>query len=170
MFPSRSFTNDKSGVSPVIGVMLMIVVTVILAAAVSSFSGSIATKNDVPSATFKASASFSEQNITIEHLGGDPIYKNFVKFEISYGRPTMSNYVDKSNVTFYPKNGKDFAEDVLGPGKVAKISFPIKALVPGDEYANVAEQMIAIGQPFEIKVIDRETDLAIYSTKIIMGP
>ncbi|WP_135606021.1 type IV pilin [Methanococcoides sp. NM1] len=166
----NSFFKDKSGVSPVIGVMLMIVVTVILAAAVSSFSGSITTKEDIPSAIFKASASFSERNITIEHLGGDPIYKDFVKFEISSGRPKMSSYVNNSDVTFYPINTAQYKPDILGPGKVAKISFPINDNAVGYETGNVAGQLIGIGVPFTLTVVDRETDMAIYSAKIVMGP
>jgi flagellin-like protein len=165
-----SFINDKRGVSPVIGVMLMIVVTVILAAAVSSFAGSIGTKEDIPSATFKASASYSEFNVTVEHMGGDPIYMDFVKFEISSGRPKMSSYVDKANVTLYPKNTDAYSPDVLGPGKVAKISFIPINLVEGEVYANIAGQVIGIGIPFTVTVVDRETDLAIYSAEIVMKP
>ncbi|WP_135609471.1 type IV pilin [Methanococcoides sp. AM1] len=171
MFPSLSFISDKRGVSPVIGVMLMIVVTVILAAAVSSFTGSIGTKDEIPSATLKASASYSELNITVEHLGGDPIYMDFIKFEISSGRPVMSSYVDKSNVTLYPKNTNAYNPDILGPGKVAKISFvSYDQAPPGQEYGVVADQVIGLGVPFTVTVVDRETDLPISSAKIVMGP
>ena len=43
---------NKSAVSPVLGVMLMIVVTVILAAAVAAFSNGIGSKDEPTSAVF----------------------------------------------------------------------------------------------------------------------
>ncbi|NPE28719.1 type IV pilin N-terminal domain-containing protein [Methanococcoides sp. SA1] len=148
----------------------MIVVTVILAAAVSSFSGSITTKDEVPTATFKVSASFSEEAIKIEHLGGDPIDKNFVKFEISSGRPRMTSYFDNANVTIYPKNEYSYAPNVIQSGKVAIIKIPIKDYASDGKYTDLAGQLVAIGEPFEFKIIDRETDTAIYATKIVMQP
>ncbi|WP_052402878.1 type IV pilin [Methanococcoides methylutens] len=164
---SRSFSREDKGVSPVIGVMLMIVVTVILAAAVSSFSGSISQKDTIPQATFRISASYSEQSITIEHLGGDPIIEDFVKFEITSGRPKMSNYVERENVTFYSSSSSAFAPSVLGPGNVAKISFETEDT---DKHADIARQWIYIGTPFQVSIVDRETDQAIYSTQIVMQP
>jgi flagellin-like protein len=64
--------NDKA-VSPVIGVMLMLVVTVILAAAVSSYSGGIAGDNQ-KAAQMAIKADFSQsQGMTITHMGGDTV-------------------------------------------------------------------------------------------------
>lgn len=163
----RLFSLEEKAVSPVIGVMLMIVVTVILAAAVSSFSGSIGQKETVPQAIFRISASYSEQNITIEHLGGDPIMEDFVKFEITSGRPKMSNYVEKENVTFYSSTSSDHAPSVLGPGNIAKLSFDIKE---NNKCGDIAGQWIYIGTPFRVSIVDRETDEAIYSSEIVLLP
>ena len=49
-----SFQESESGVSPVIGVMLMLVVTIIIAAVVSAFAGGVTdTSTDVPIAAFE---------------------------------------------------------------------------------------------------------------------
>ena len=62
---------DNRAVSPVIGVMLMLVVTVILAAAVSSYSGGIAGDNQ-KAAQMAIKADFSQsRGMTITHMGGD---------------------------------------------------------------------------------------------------
>lgn len=68
----RLIRNDHA-VSPVIGVMLMLVVTVILAAAVSGFSGGLVGDSSKPSQmAIKADYSQS-QGLTITHMGGDVI-------------------------------------------------------------------------------------------------
>lgn len=60
-------------VSPVVGVMLMLVVTVIIAAIVSGFAGSISSGTDkTPQMTL--SATYSQSNgLTLVHSGGDPL-------------------------------------------------------------------------------------------------
>jgi len=83
-----------NAVSPVIGVMLMLVVTIIIAALVSSFSGSIASgQKQAPQLTFEVTPLITEvrdndptnevpdypatwnviNGITFRHTGGDPI-------------------------------------------------------------------------------------------------
>lgn len=67
------FRKNESAVSPVIGVMLMLVVTVILAAAVSGFSGGLVGDTSKPSQmAIKADYSQS-RGLTIAHMGGDII-------------------------------------------------------------------------------------------------
>ncbi len=74
----------ESAVSPVVGVMLMLVVTIIIAATVSAFAGGLVGSADkAPQATFEVKISTTlatwsvpahvEPTMTITHLGGDPI-------------------------------------------------------------------------------------------------
>ncbi|MCG2738082.1 MAG: type IV pilin N-terminal domain-containing protein, partial [Candidatus Methanoperedenaceae archaeon] len=79
----KKLNRDESAVSPVIGVMLMIVVTVILAASVSSYSSGILTVSEpAPSATFKVSLAKDMESgmpevtvsyLVIEQVSGDSI-------------------------------------------------------------------------------------------------
>ncbi|WP_052418810.1 type IV pilin N-terminal domain-containing protein [Methanolacinia paynteri] len=71
---------EKDAVSPVVGVMLMLVVTIIIAAVVSGFAGGLAnTQSKAPQA--KISATFSvSQGMTITHDGGDAIPLNDLVF------------------------------------------------------------------------------------------
>jgi len=61
----------EHAVSPVVGVMLMLVVTIIIAAIVSAFAGGFASSQPkTPQASF--SAEYSQQDgMTITHTGGD---------------------------------------------------------------------------------------------------
>lgn len=62
----------SSAVSPVVGVMLMLVVTVIIAAVVTAFAGGMTSDNDVINAQIRAT--YSQSNgIEIENIGGDAI-------------------------------------------------------------------------------------------------
>jgi flagellin-like protein len=65
--------KDEKGVSPVIGVILMVAVTVILAAVVWTFVNTYASTKIIkaPSAALQAVGGKGE--ITIKHLGGEPI-------------------------------------------------------------------------------------------------
>ncbi|MBN2735268.1 MAG: type IV pilin N-terminal domain-containing protein [Methanomicrobiaceae archaeon] len=64
---------SDEGVSPVVGVMLMLVVTIIIAAVVSGFAGGMIDSQDKASqATIKGSFSISE-GLIIRHTGGDPL-------------------------------------------------------------------------------------------------
>ncbi len=72
----KKLIRDEKAVSPVIGVMLMIVVTVILAASVSSFSSSVANVEKAPSGVFQAEilkAGGDNDHISFRYLSGDRI-------------------------------------------------------------------------------------------------
>lgn len=77
----KIFTNDKA-VSPVIGVVLMVAITVILAAAIGSSVFGQGPAKSAPQANIDIKAAGIEHNassssfgkIKFEHLGGDPIY------------------------------------------------------------------------------------------------
>jgi archaeal type IV pilus assembly protein PilA len=68
--------NNEEAVSPVVGVMLMLVVTIIIAAVVSGFAGGLAgTQQKAPQAAIAVSTGYVSGNFDIkfEHQGGDPI-------------------------------------------------------------------------------------------------
>ena len=63
----------ENGVSPVVGVMLMLIVVIIIAAIVSAFAGgAVSGVNKVPQATITAKFSVSN-GLEIDHTGGDAI-------------------------------------------------------------------------------------------------
>lgn len=66
----------ESAVSPVVGVMLMLVVTIIIAATVSAFAGGlVGTSDKAPQAAFDVKIVNEGWSVTMAftHLGGDPI-------------------------------------------------------------------------------------------------
>ncbi len=66
--------NSERGVSPVIGVILMVAITVILAAVIAAFVlGFGAGAEAAPQASISIDADADGNNVTIEHLSGDSI-------------------------------------------------------------------------------------------------
>lgn len=66
--------RSDSAVSPVVGVMLMLVVTIIIAAIVSAFAGGMAnTDQKVPQATIQGKYSLSADIFQLFHAGGDEL-------------------------------------------------------------------------------------------------
>ncbi|HEX3013157.1 MAG TPA: type IV pilin [Methanobacterium sp.] len=75
----RLLCQDCRAVSPVIGVILMVAITVILAAAIGSSVFSHGTAKSAPQANFDMKAgdlpgTSTAATIKVEHLGGDPVH------------------------------------------------------------------------------------------------
>ncbi|MPM71371.1 hypothetical protein SDC9_118336 [bioreactor metagenome] len=86
----KVFTNDKA-VSPVIGVVLMVAITVILAAAIGSSVFGQGPAKSAPQANINAKLTNNSQNVTIEHLGGDTIVWDNANIRFSYENGSISN-------------------------------------------------------------------------------
>ena len=83
--------KKEQAVSPVVGVMLMLVVTIIIAALVSAFAGStVSGTQKTPQATIQATYSQS-QGMTITNDGGDAIPIGSTKILVTPGKSFGAN-------------------------------------------------------------------------------
>ena len=78
MYVPNPFDSDDRAVSPVIGVILMVAITVILAAVIGTFVLGLGDSlgDNQPTTQLDVSiedGATNEKNVTIEHGGGDPI-------------------------------------------------------------------------------------------------
>ncbi|MFA6362874.1 type IV pilin N-terminal domain-containing protein [Methanoregula sp.] len=89
--------KNEHAVSPVVGVMLMLVVTIIIAAVVSAFAGGlVAQKERAPQATLDCHITWDDGAMsgnagplfTMKHVGGDPINTKNVKLVTSWANET----------------------------------------------------------------------------------
>ncbi|WP_372480587.1 type IV pilin [Halomicrobium sp. HM KBTZ05] len=70
----KQLFNDDDAVSPVIGVILMVAITVILAAVIASFVLGLGDQtNTTPTASFSFDYDSDAPSVKITHDGGDPI-------------------------------------------------------------------------------------------------
>jgi len=88
--------NTEHAVSPVVGVMLMLVVTIIIAAVVSAFAGgTISGAHKAPQATITGKFSVSN-GLEIDHSGGDALATADTIFTISDGPTFGPNLAQKT--------------------------------------------------------------------------
>ncbi|OYR80252.1 type IV pilin [Halorubrum sp. E3] len=91
MKPSNLFNSDDRAVSPVIGVILMVAITVILAAVIGTFVLGLGDSlNDTaPQASFTVDSADSNGNVTITKTGGQSIESEDLTLSVNGSR--MSN-------------------------------------------------------------------------------
>jgi flagellin-like protein len=165
------FISEEKGVSPVIGVMLMIVVTVILAAAVSAYTSNMGNSQQVaPHVSLTAEASIHDGYILLSHLGGETIDRRYIDVVIESGYPSSTGYVDIANVNFTGSS------DFLNAGYEAKIRFQNTTDNSSLDYDQIffegpeISQGVELGEPFELIIIDTNSGNAIYDKKITLQP
>lgn len=119
----------EEAVSPVVGVMLMLVVTIIIAAIISGFAGGITSETDrVPTVQIRGTFSNSE-GMTIEHMGGDTLAVDDI---LLYVRPS-NTYGDVAHLVSIVN--KSIIVDASGtPWTKDKGSSGAKSFGPGDTH------------------------------------
>ncbi len=157
------FSRDERGVSPVIGVMLMLVATVILAAVVSSFAGSLPSdESKAPQLSISAEAK-SGDSIIVHHESGDPIYLGSIEVRTFIPEGTyadMSYKVDMSKVTEIG-NGNG----VIETGESFKINW-------NDAFATSAWGLMAPnpGEKVTVEIYEKGGDKPIAKTTTVVRP
>ena len=134
----KSLKISNEAVSPVVGVMLMLVVTLIIAAIVSGFAGSLThSVSTTPQAI--VTAEYSQANgMIITHSGGDSLPLSNVKFSTMPGEVMGSDYtkflyeIGKNGINYTDNSGESKAimnnetgyyyKSGLMPGEVLTIS------------------------------------------------
>lgn len=158
--------QDARGVSPVIGIILMVAITVILAAIAGSFVLDLgqSAEEDSPQASFRVSADSSTNQIQVEHLGGDDL------------RHDQTRVVVKSNgtTTFDPVDGGG-AEGILSVGETAVITLAMTDdTLDFDGDGTVDEMTDGGGEPFDagdrltITIIDTGTQRLIFERSFLV--
>jgi len=96
----KLFTEDR-GVSPVIGVILMVAITVILAAVIGAFVLGLGDQasSSAPQASFDFSFDTNEKNVTITHGGGDDVDKNSLTINGLNNTDAAQNWVTGDTIS-----------------------------------------------------------------------
>ena len=85
MNPTNPFNSETRAVSPVIGVILMVAITVILAAVIGTFVLGLGDSlgDNQPTAQLSVDVDTDDQNLTVEHNGGDRIDSDTLRVIVS---------------------------------------------------------------------------------------
>ena len=100
MMNKKTLRKDKRAVSPVIGVILMVAITVILAAVIAAFVFGYGAPEEAPVASMKiVDAEATGGTITISHTGGDGIIIVDTQVVVTPDVSVPSAYVDMDTLT-----------------------------------------------------------------------
>jgi flagellin-like protein len=132
MKPSTLFNSDDRAVSPVIGVILMVAITVILAAVIGTFVLGLGDSlgDSQPTAQLDTDFDSDANNVTISHNGGDSIEG------------------DDLRVTF---NGSD-SSDQFPPGQ---FEVGESVVIDDDTNATAGARLRIIHEPSDSILLDR---------------
>ena len=126
--------KKEGAVSPVIGVLLMLVVTIIIAAVVSAFAGGLTSgQSKAPQMTFEATYSLTD-GMMIKHNGGDTLsvqdtkilvrptnqFGNYEQLSWFINRTAIQNYADQSKN--WGSSSSSYKMTIFGPGQTLYIS------------------------------------------------
>ncbi|EMA22112.1 MULTISPECIES: type IV pilin [Haloarcula] len=130
----KQLIHDDDAVSPVIGVILMVAITVILAAVIASFVLGLGdqAQQATPQASFSFEYSESANTLDITHDGGDSIQAN----ELHVRGSTTSNSGDGIDETWAAVAGSSVAgtNDVTAGNSITIDSSTSSASAPNGEY------------------------------------
>ncbi len=160
------FGREEKAVSPVIGVILMVAITVILAAVIASFVFGIGSKapKAAPQVSLQAIAP-ADNKIIITHQGGDSILWNDTKIIIT--NPSTGGYW-YALLVYNATAGKVEA-------KSASTGISVSAVNPSNpQYFDPGEQITitnttnfgSSGQTINVRVIDTASGQALLSATI----
>lgn len=169
----RMFSEDA--VSPVVGVMLMLVITVIIAAVVSGFAGSL-TRDNAKTPQMALSAKYSQTSgLVLMHSGGDPLTTMDLKVVI---RPStqFSRYADQwavtiPNVNITNSDNKTWVAEVYGfiPGDSAYVDADaISKLQGGFSSGEKINDIDNIGKTIGVELYDAISNSIIAKVNIIV--
>jgi len=94
MSKANQFLKEEDAVSPVIGVILMVAITVILAAVIAAFVFGMGPPEQAPQASLRATAdgNTSTSYIKLEHQGGDTITLTNTYTKVTVDGTEVSTY------------------------------------------------------------------------------
>ncbi|MDW7732219.1 MAG: type IV pilin N-terminal domain-containing protein [Methanolobus sp.] len=99
MSKANQFLKEEDAVSPVIGVILMVAITVILAAVIAAFVFGMGPPEQAPQASLRMTNQ-STSGFTIEHQGGDKIDIGDINITVDGNMLNAGNYTNASDGIF----------------------------------------------------------------------
>ena len=183
----------ENAVSAVIGVMLMLAVTIIIASTVAAFAGGASTAfEDTPTASLRVYCDGSGENFNIifEHLGGDIIPSDDLKiitwieggggdvFKSNHTakspRSSVSEVQDKRLPVVYDSQGGDsdvdFGDVLWKPGTVAGTwNLEATAEFLGVSEEKLRDEYVVNGTPVEVTIVYLPSGNTILKTEFLLG-
>jgi len=141
--------TDEQAVSPVIGVILMVAITVILAAVIASFVLGLGETSVTPTASFSFDYEEPGQNLTITHDGGDSVRQSELYLRGSGFNSSFPNQASNSND---PGDAVDHTDSGQWAGDTSTTIGEESAVTGGDRAA------VHVESDYELRVVWQSQD------------
>ena len=94
----KSFMRDQRGVSPVIGVILMVAITVVMGAVIAGFAyGYLGTTSRAPNVGLSVIDDPTDQaSLLVKHNGGESISANAWKCSVTAGKESSADFTSQT--------------------------------------------------------------------------
>lgn len=94
----KAFIRDQRGVSPVIGVILMVAITVVMGAVVAAFAyGYLGTTSKAPNVALSVIDDPTDQaSLLVKHNGGESVAANGWKCSVTAGKESTSDFTSQT--------------------------------------------------------------------------
>jgi flagellin-like protein len=153
MKANRKFSKDEDAVSPVIGVILMVAITVILAAVIATsvfnMSDNLGESPPTVSITAKNNAADSTLDIIIDHNGGDPLKGSEWKISVAK-EGTNPKYVTSTASDDFEVGGRIIME---GDETIAGNSYNFTGAGTSWTYTDSAGDNLVENTKYNIKMV-----------------
>jgi len=152
MCKANQFLEEEEAVSPVIGVILMVAITVILAAVIAAFVFGMGPPEQAPQASLRASAADigGDSVIKIEHQGGDNFYLSSSNSRVIVDGATVEFSLLPDNYEFVAGSTIYVFNETGGSDTGATLG--LRTNVTDD--ATTVENFATAGSTVNVKVID----------------
>jgi len=165
MIDTKYLRNDA--VSPVIGILLMLVVTIIIAAVVSGFASGLAGgQSKAPQASIEETTDFPTHNATFQHKGGDSIKIDSISVIFIQGdtKATLSaTDAGTSTCVGFKVLGKD--SSLYSPGDILVLSgtgYGYQSVSPyGEDKSSIAFGSASFKKGDEWMLVDKKSSATI---------
>ena len=138
----KSLKNDKRAVSPVIGVILMVAITVILAAVIAAFVFGYGVPEETPILQIKAVPDVIDNRIVLSHAGGESVKWADLRIQTSIAAGLWEDVVD--------------------------VGTPAEDFTPGDEVI-VTDQEATAGGVVTIRILYIPSGGVLLKTNVVTG-
>ena len=126
--------KKEDAVSPVIGVMLMLVVTIVIAAVVAAFAGGLSSDVEMaPTAALDIDVYAGEKTVKIEHLSGEALITKDITIKVS---DTSGNSKGTGNL-YSPDGTTGYKELSFTPSSTAKVTLTGDSLPGAGDFVTV---------------------------------
>ncbi|MFB6108788.1 MAG: type IV pilin [Haloplanus sp.] len=139
----RQLLTDRRAVSPVIGVILMVAITVILAAVIGTFVLGLGSgvQQSSPSVSMSFDFNLSANEAVVTHEGGNTLTSdNSQKIIVDDSGGTTQVWANQTNGQFPIESGDSYTFTDFQSGETVRVVWFEKTPEPGASSATIAEQ------------------------------